>query len=167
MATGSLSDRRPCQALRRLAATLRTRRFWLRFLLACVVSLAVEHGWEYLMALAEGERPVSSSLTDLGLIYQRIVTAGPRRTQPRYTAIVDISPDPERRSVSLSNVCEQRAFLAQLITAIARSGPSVIAIDKYFQTGSCVSEDKGTPALITTIKQVSAKIPVIVGFVVN
>jgi len=123
------------------------------FLLACLVGFVFEHA-----------QSIASSLLGAEAIYQRVVTRGFRAPIPRFTAVVTVREGQEPPEVTLVNACEQRRFLARLITAIADAGPHAIVIDKYFKDKVCDSNPSGTTALQDALSQLEQRhIPVVVG----
>jgi CHASE2 domain-containing sensor protein len=138
--------------------TLRWR-FWITFLIACIVA----EGLELVYQRLEGSQGLADSLVTVSGLYQRIVTAR-RDPIPRFTAIVEIDParDPNVSDVA---VCAEREYLAHLIERLGqgRPAPAMIAIDKYFGLNSCPSDDSGTRALIARVTATSDLHPVVVG----
>ncbi len=137
-------------------------RFWITFLIAC----AIAEGGEFLLdKLREPGRDYSgfadSVITATGL-YQRIVSA-PRNPLVHFTVVVEINPNQDLPAVSASNVCPERAFLAELLTKIDSFSPAEIVIDKYFGRDSCSADDPGTVALRQTIATIRQHEPVLVG----
>jgi CHASE2 domain-containing sensor protein len=130
-------------AFRRLGLR-ESRRFWIALVLSVVMSLVVERYWD---SLALGERgPVGRAFSNAGGMYQQILTAGPRSTVTRYTAIVEITPGVEPDAI-IQNVCEQRRFIARLIHVIDAVKPSVIVLDKYYSPTACAPDSVDTHAL--------------------
>jgi len=83
--------------------------------------------------------------------YQHLLTGG-RVPHVRRTAVVEINPDREFPDVSMLNPCEERALLSELLRRLATVHPSVIVVDKYFVASTCPPNDRGTEALLHTIR---------------
>jgi CHASE2 domain-containing sensor protein len=136
-------------------------------LLACLAVYGVEMLVESALESEEhGRSPLARSIFELSGLYQRAVTVGWRKPEPRFTAIVELNVenDPRLRAVSVNTVCDQRAFLADLIDKLAAVSPAVIVLDKYFGADTCVRHPKGTRALQSAIANASqAGIAVVVG----
>jgi CHASE2 domain-containing sensor protein len=145
------------------------RHLWLSLgaaVLACTVAYAAEHGLESLLeSEAHGRSPLTRSIFEISGLYQRIVTVGWRKPEPRFTVVVSINAesDPALARVSLNNVCDQRQYLATLIEAIAKRDPSVIVVDKFFRRGTCLHRPEVTARLTTAIAAVSQRVPVVTG----
>ena len=139
-------------------------RFWVTFLLACLLSEGLELLFERIEQRQGSSSPFSDSLITATGLYQRIVTVR-RDPKPRFTAIVEIDPVKGPPDVSDQNVCAERAFLAELIERInqARPPPAMIVIDKYFGAGSCSSDDAGTQSLVRAVSHVTQIRPIVVG----
>ena len=127
-----------------------TRRFWLTFLCAWLAAQAVE----LIVMHAEHQHgeddSVSSSLVVATGFYQKLAT---RKRAPvvRYTSLVIIDPVHDITSVSRSNVCAERDFLARMLERLADAGVKTIVIDKYFGAETCPNGDPGTLRLLSTI----------------
>lgn len=91
-------------------------------------------------------------------LYQRLLTAA-RTPEVRRTVIVEINPEKDFPSVSNSNVCAEREFLAHLVRRIdENSSPAAIVIDKYFGKSACLNEDgQGTRDFIETVDSIRRK----------
>jgi CHASE2 domain-containing sensor protein len=108
------------------------------------------------------DRPFADSVIGASGLYQQLLAA-PRNPKVRYTALVEIDSQVDIPSVSSSNVCNERAFLARLIERINASHPAEIVIDKYFGKSSCPDDDAGTRDLIAAVQKTRANRPLIVG----
>jgi len=75
--------------------------------------------------------------------------------------VVTIDPERDPGSVGMLDLCRQRQMMAVLLQRIASAMPSVIVIDKFF--GETVCPGDINAALIASITDVNAKVPVIVG----
>jgi CHASE2 domain-containing sensor protein len=137
-------------------------RFWVTFLLACVLAEGGEFLFERLTKSEGGPPQLTESLVTASGFYQRIVTAR-RNPIDRFTAIVEIDPKRDYPSVSDSNVCAEREFLAHLLTRISNANPAVIVIDKFFGRDTCDGNSIGTQALLDAFATVSATHPIVVG----
>jgi CHASE2 domain-containing sensor protein len=136
--------------------------FVIFFLAACLITLGLETIAERAIESGDLKDPgLAPSVFELSGIYQRIVASGPRKPAPRFTVIVPIDPAKDK-DPDLYNVCRQRAFLSDLIRAIADLSPAVIIVDKYFAT-ECGKRDAGTIALQTAMRELSPRIPIVVG----
>ena len=93
-------------------------------------------------------------------LYQRLVAA-PRNPIPRYTMVVEIDAEHDPGSVGLHDLCGQRKMMAALIRRVAAGMPKVIAIDKFFGTRVC--EGNINADLLAAMKEVSAKVPLVIG----
>lgn len=60
-----------------------------------------------------------------------------------------------------SNVCLGRAYLADVLRAVARENPSVIMVDKFFSPNACSREPATTDALLQAVRSIHA--PIVVG----
>lgn len=155
--------RRTVARLRRWASKWpkETSHFWLALVLSVLVSVAIERNWDDLAGGSGGA--AGRAVFSAGAMYQQLLTAGPRTTAPRYTAIVDIARNVEPDDVTL-NICSQRQFIAKLIGAVATAHPSVIVIDKYFGPTTCTKTPAGTDALRQAIADaIRGGTPVVVG----
>jgi CHASE2 domain-containing sensor protein len=139
-------------------------RFWVTFLLACLLSEGLELLFERIELRQGSSSPFSDSLITATGLYQRIVTVR-RDPKPRFTAIVEIDPVKGPADISDQNVCAERTFLAELIERIsqARPPPAMIVIDKYFGARYCRSDDAGTQSLLRAVSHVTQSQPVVVG----
>ena len=136
--------------------------------LACLAIFALEVLVESLLESEEerGRSPLAHSIFELSGVYQRAVTVGWRKPEPRFTVIVELNVDndPRLRAVSVNAVCDQRAFLAELIGRLTAAGPAVIVLDKYFGRDICERHPAGTEALRRAVANArAAGIPVVVG----
>ncbi len=148
------------RAFRRLGLR-QSRRFWIALILSVVLSLVIEQYWD---SLALGQRgAVGRAFSTAGGMYQQILTAGPRSTAIRYTAIVELTPGVEPDSV-IQNVCEQRRFVAKLVQVIEAVKPSVIVLDKYFSPTACAPNSAETEQLRAAIgASIRTGTPVVIG----
>lgn len=143
--------------------------FWIAFFVACLFIYLVEHWAEDL--IQSGEHPgFARSVFGISAFYQSIVTAGPRKPKPRFTAVVEINSGKDPAVPDLYSLCEQRRFLGKLISSIANAAPSVIVIDKYFTPRLCPqiyqldgNSLSGTDLLLRAINGISKTIPIVVG----
>jgi hypothetical protein len=101
--------------------------------------------------------------TDPNWLYQRSFFGSARGIAPDFVSVVVISPDKEPESVTSSNVCLQRAFLARVVEQIAQAHPGVIAIDKSYGCSACLLDDPGTAALRNILGRLSRRVPVVIG----
>ncbi len=126
------------------------------FLLACALVEGSEFALERLME-SDNQEAVGTFFVLTGL-YQRLLTAA-RIPEVRRTVIVEVNPEKDFASVSNSNVCAEREFLAHLIRRIdENSSPAAIVIDKYFGKSACLNEDgQGTRDLIETVDSIRHK----------
>ncbi|HEY2987461.1 MAG TPA: CHASE2 domain-containing protein [Candidatus Binatia bacterium] len=139
--------------------------FLVSFALACLITLGLEQLAEHAIESSGPENPgLAPSIFEISGIYQRIVAAGPRKPKPTFTVVVPI--EAAKGDPNLFNVCRQRGFLADLIRATAAFSPSVIVIDKYFST-ECGKTDAGTRALQNALREVTRRVPVVVGRTVD
>jgi len=106
--------------------------------------------------------PARRSLLDLVGSYQWVVTVGPRKPVARYTTVVVIEPSRLPHVPSLNNVCEQREFLAHLVTRLAGAGVGAIVLDKYFDPDTCPG-DARSELLTASIRGASRSTPIVVG----
>lgn len=139
-------------------------RFWITFLLACAIVQGAEIAVEKSLTSTGNNSEIADSLVVATGLYQSIVTF-PRAPLVRSIAIVEIDPSKDLLGVSNADVCQERAFLAQLLSRIEESSPAVIVIDKYFGTDpSCLKDSAGTQALRNKIQELRGKgLPVVVG----
>ncbi len=147
----------------RLFAAFRSlgHKFWLTFFLACGLAIGAEVLIEKLLHSTHDPGFAASIVTATGL-YQRIVTK-PRHPVIKYTTIVEINSELDIPTISSSNVCAQRAFLARLLWRISDASPSMIVIDKYFGRDSCSLDDDGTRALVRAVQEIRRRHPLVVG----
>lgn len=136
--------------------------------LACLVIFALEVLVESVLESEEepGRSPLARSIFELSGVYQRAVTVGWRKPEPRFTVIVELNVDNDAglRAVTVNNVCAQRLFLADLIRTLTAAGPAVIVVDKYFGRDTCVGHPAGTDALRKAVENArAAKVPIVVG----
>ena len=136
------------------------RPFWL---LLYIAILAIPFVLDHVAALDEQntclpheERP--SKLAPVG--YRHLSRAGYRLPRSRVVRVVMLKEHVEPRSV-LTNLCEQRAFLAKLIKRLEGMDPALIVLDKYFSPNRCPEGDEGTKLLFDAIQ--NRKVPIVVG----
>ena len=142
-------------------------RFWITFLLACVIVQGAEVAFEKLLTSPGNGSEIANSLVVATGLYQSIVTF-PRAPLVRSIALVEIDPSRDIHGVSKDNVCAERAFLAQLLSSIEDYSPAGIVIDKYFKADSCAEGDPGTQALEKVIQTIRSQgRPVVVGVKAN
>jgi len=150
----------------------RLPRRWRGSLLAAVLACLVIFGLEVLVeSLLEspeehGRSPVARSIFELSGLYQRAVTVGWRKPEPRFTVIVELNVDNDSglRGLTASNVCNQRPFLAALIVRLTAARPAVIVVDKYFGRDTCERHPAGAHDLRKAVENARANgIPVVVG----
>jgi CHASE2 domain-containing sensor protein len=139
----------------------------LAFAIACIVAYGLEQVAHLLISEAEQHAGSSDSVFMFRGGYERLVTAWPRDLVPRFTSLVYIDPDADRTAVSFLNVCDQRAFLAELISAVAERNPAVIVVDKFFTPRYCAPDHPGTLALEKAIADASTRVPVVTGLRIN
>jgi CHASE2 domain-containing sensor protein len=133
------------------------------FLVACILTYVLEHYLEALTADGQHHPGITQSVFNARGVYQYLVASWPRRLVPRYTVLVEIDPEADPTAVSLHNVCEQRPFLARLITALAEHDPAIIVVDKFFMASRCKSGHAGTAALQNAIATVAGRVPIVIG----
>ena len=162
--------RRYLQLVRRRIERLpkRWRGSLLAAVLACLVIFCLELVVESLLKSEEehGRSPLTHSIFELSGLYQRAVTVGWRKPEPRFTVIVElnVANDARLQAVGVNMVCDQRLFLAALIDKVADTDPAVIVLDKYFGRDTCAQHPKGTEALIAAVTRAhGAGIPIVVG----
>lgn len=155
------------------ATTSANSRLWLSarralpFLLACLIAYFVEHFVLEGIGGHDENSPVVQGLFGFSKVYGYAISAWPRELVPRYTAIVHIDPDSDATARGLANnVCQQRAYLAALLPAMAERQPTTIVIDKYFTNTGCNLEEP-TKALQEAIARVSTRVPIVVGVTVD
>jgi CHASE2 domain-containing sensor protein len=137
-----------------------TKRFWVALILSVGASQLIDTNWD---SLASARGRLGQAVSTVGGTYQQLLTAGPRSTAARYTAIVEIRPGVDPDAVT-QNVCTQREYVARVLDLMRGATPSVVVIDKYYSPDACEPNGPETTqlrqALSATIK---ARIPVIVG----
>jgi CHASE2 domain-containing sensor protein len=145
----------------------RSLRVFALFLVACILAYILEHYVESLTSEGQHHPGLTQSVFNARGVYQYLVASWPRRLVPRYTVLVEIDPDADPTAVSLHNICEQREFLADLITDLAERDPAIIVVDKFFTASGCKPDHPGTAALQNAIGTVSGRVPIIVGIRVD
>jgi hypothetical protein len=154
----------------RLVAALRRSpalRVPVLFLVACALSYVAEHYIEHLSEQGKDHPGVTQSLFNMRGLYQYVVASWPRRLVPRYTVIVEIDPENDPTAVSLHNICEQREFLSEFVSALSKYKPKVIVIDKFFTELGCKPGHESTTKLQKAIAAVSRDTPIVVGLRIN
>lgn len=140
---------------------LRQPKFWVPFLLACLVVWGAELLLDHLVENEELPGITQSVFNATGL-YQRIVAA-PRNPVARYTTVVEIDPKKEPNVFGLHDICAQREMITRLLYTMARALPREIVLDKYYGPHQPKPCDKDQE-LIQAIRDLRANhIPVIVG----
>jgi CHASE2 domain-containing sensor protein len=135
--------------------TLRTA---IIYSLSVLIPFALDNSLEILNIDDQG---TNRSLLKPIHLYQWIVTAGPRKPRPHFVRVILLDPSTDPVDVvSETSPCNQRDFMARLLTAVAAGQPSVIAIDKFYPTDTCTNDQ--TKDLVAAMRSVSARIPVIV-----
>jgi CHASE2 domain-containing sensor protein len=133
------------------------------FLVACILAYILEHYVEALTADGKHHPGLTQSVFNARGVYQYLVASWPRRLVPRYTVLVEIDPEADPTASSLHNICEQREFLARLITSLAEHDPAIIVVDKFFTADGCKPGHLGTGELQKAIAGVAGRIPIAVG----
>lgn len=142
--------------------------FALPFLLACMVVFLLERGAEYVISPeGQSQSDLAEPFFNLSGLYQRLVTAGPRKPVQKFTVLIDDNPSHDAYYAQLSGgvleLCQRRAALATLLWKIASADPAVIVLDKAFRRKQCPAADPGTQALQAAIATLSTRIPFVVG----
>ena len=130
------------------------------FLAASVLVYLAEAGLSFLVQ--SGELPdVTQSVFNMSGFYQRILTS-PRKPIARYAVIVEIDPT-DQKTAGLTDICEQRSMMTQLLKSIAKALPRVIVLDKYYvpHVPKPCDADPGLTQTIQTLR--SSNIPLIIG----
>jgi CHASE2 domain-containing sensor protein len=143
-----------------------SKRFWFALIVSVLATQLIKDNWD---SLAGGTRgPLGLALSSTAGMYQQLLTAGPRTTAARYTAIVEITPGVEPDSVTLLNICNQRQFLARLTEVIDTARPSVVVLDKFFGPTTCPTSSPETQALRRALSTLIRNgTPVVVGRRIN
>ena len=91
------------------------------------------------------------------------MTFGYRGPRAHYVRIASI--DEKREPAELfSNLCEKRLLYSKLIAAVTAAAPALIVIDARFGSESCPKKDKGTEALIRSVREaLENEVPVVIG----
>lgn len=142
--------------------TILSRRFLVVFVIVWVLTYVLEHVAEALTS-DQHNHAVSESIFSARSVYERLVTSWPRRLVPRYTVLIEIDAARDPTAISLHRICDQREFVARLVTAVASHEPAVIVIDKYFGADTCPLDSPGTAALRRAISTIGRRVPIIVG----
>ena len=138
-------------------------------LIISMIGLAILKLWNPLSS------PDSTPANLFGLpgFYQGMLKQFARHESVRYTSTIEI--DPKEMSTgrfSTSNVCGQRLYLSELISALVDSpkAPRVIAVDKYFGETACAGDPAGknnTQALQQTFTAAKAKTDIVLGLSID
>ena len=157
----NVGNPRPIATAKTLLKDLKRPKFWVPFVLACVVVLAAELLIDHLVEYEELPGITQSVFNATGL-YQRILAA-PRSPVARYTTVVEIDPQKDPAVFGLQDICAQREMITRLLYIMAKALPNEIVIDKYYgihKPGPCAKDQE----LIEAIKNLrNYNIPVIVG----
>src|SRR5215472_15587713 len=141
---------------------MRKRILWaVVYLLSVMFPFAVEH-----VSLFSASNPCESvhsegTATFENLLYWSFTHSGFRRPRAHQVAVVmlaqrDLPPE------LFQNLCKQRQFLAELVSRLNESGPSLIVIDKFFSPDGCDKEEVNSD-LRRTFATVSKQTPIILG----
>jgi hypothetical protein len=134
-------------------------RAWLALLyLGALSGLIV---WEYHERLDAFSKECTFQDEHRGNLYSRpyeqfLAWASPASTG--HVALVAIPMDAREIQV---NVCLGRAYLADVLRAVAKQHPAVVVVDKFFHANTCSRSPASTNELIGAVRDVSA--PVVVG----
>jgi len=140
---------------------------WWPFVLACIVSFALEHTALEFVAGPSGDSQLMQGLFSARDFYRSVVSSWPRELLPRYTVIVHVDPESDATAKGLANnVCQQRHYLARLLPALAARQPASIVIDKFFTRDGCTLE-QSTAELQRTIAALSSRLPIVVGLAID
>jgi CHASE2 domain-containing sensor protein len=137
------------------------KRFTLKKALLYALAVGVPFGLENAPKIlnvnpGESSNPWVSTL----VLYQWVVTVGPRKPRAHFVHIVMIDRRTEPDEVtSETSPCPQRDFMARLLRTLAAANPAVIAIDKYYGRG-CKPEESA--ALLDTMRDVSQTLPLVI-----
>jgi CHASE2 domain-containing sensor protein len=136
-------------------------KFWVPFVLACLVVLAAELLIDHLVEYEELPGVTQSVFNATGL-YQRILAA-PRSPVAKFTTVVEIDPQKDSSVFGLQDICAQREMITRLLYIMAEALPREIVIDKYYgihQPGPCPKDQE----LIEAVRSLRRNnIPVVVG----
>jgi hypothetical protein len=97
--------------------------------------------------------------------YRKFAPGGPHKTRIDEVKIVSIVRNVEPGSVLGENRCSHRAFMAKLLQKLAKAGPRLIVIDKWYgriPPGVCAAHNDGTVPLKKAIQSVSSRAPLII-----
>jgi CHASE2 domain-containing sensor protein len=101
-------------------------------------------------------------LFSVATLYQRVVTAVPRKPQTGNVFLIEISGLP---GVSDSNTCKERTYIGDLLRTLALAQPRVVVIDGYFDNNRC---DGANDKLVDGAKMLcQANAKLVVGRAVN
>jgi CHASE2 domain-containing sensor protein len=133
-------------------------RFWISFLTACLVVIAVEAFIDH--TVDAGELPgLTQGIFNSARLYEDLVGAD-RKPLERFTAVVKIDSDSDPGAIGSTDVCGQREQIAQMVCQIRRASPRVIVIDKFYGTKEC---GKSNEDLRRAFLEVSQDVPVVLG----
>lgn len=163
VATGSSSHRYSNRLMAWLWSRRKTALF---FILAGIVTFALEHYVEHVVNNGGETAGIPQTIFGAGYSYQKLVTTWPKRPVPRFSVLLYIDPvsDPTAKALG-SNICDQRRYIAELLVRVAAQRPKVIVLDRYFPRDGCKAGgvDDPTELLKRTIAAVPRDIAVIVG----
>jgi CHASE2 domain-containing sensor protein len=144
-------------------------KFWMQFLLACVIAFGLELGADWLVEGGSHESsPAAQSVFDVSRVYRGLLSIGPRQPISHFTTIVEIDPDPNQDPLSVGNtsLCRQREFIAKLLEVVASANPAAIVLDKYFDSSKCQgdqTEKDETQVLLSALESLSRQVPIVSG----
>jgi hypothetical protein len=139
----------------------RNRRFWGRrqtiaFCLACLLTFGFEKWLDSVVEEQGQHNIVTKPLFSIGSVYQRLVTAGPRKPEERFVVPVEITiaKTKEKKSIgthveNARNLCLERRYIGALLKTLALFHPNVVVIDKYYGTDPCPFDAAAPPCAVT------------------
>ncbi len=136
----------------------------LRNVLIYLVSLGIPFSLDHADSIAEffdltprcPESAVSSSV----LLYQWVVTLGPRKPRAHFVRLILIDAHTEPQDItSETSPCAQRDFMASLLTTVALGDPAVIVIDKFYPPDNCTPDQSAK--LMAAVDEVSGRLPLV------
>jgi CHASE2 domain-containing sensor protein len=134
------------------------RRFWIRFLTACLVVIFAEGLLDHLVET--GELPgLTQGIFNLARLYEGLLSAD-RKPLRRYTAVIKIDSENDARAIGSNDVCGQREQIAQMVCQIRGASPRVIVIDKFYGAKEC---GKSNEDLRRAFFEVGQDVPIILG----